>query len=104
VHHVTSPLYIAPDDMERDPHARRLGAGNGTLPKDQGGNTALAQYLWGYNFWTRAQQLRELTRYFRSIGVDNQERLKQWALTSPDPLDQPSIAERPLRRARRSQT
>jgi hypothetical protein len=52
------------------------------FPEDQAGNTALAQYLWGYNFWTRAQQLRELARYFRSIGADNQERLKQWALTS----------------------
>jgi hypothetical protein len=52
------------------------------FPEDQAGNTALAQYLWGYNFWTRAQQLRDLVRYFRSIGVVDQERLKQWALTS----------------------
>jgi hypothetical protein len=52
------------------------------FPEDQAGNTALAQYLWGYNFWTRAQQLRDLVRYFRSIGVLDQERLKQWALTS----------------------
>ena len=50
--------------------------------EDQAGNTALAQHLWGYNFWTRAQQLRDLARYFRSIGVIDQERLKQWALTS----------------------
>jgi hypothetical protein len=52
------------------------------FPEDQAGNTALAQYLWGYNFWTRAQQLREFVRYFRSIGVVDQERLKQWAWTS----------------------
>ena len=52
------------------------------FPEDQAGNMALAQYLWGYNFWTRAQQLRDLARYFRSIGVIDQERLKQWALTS----------------------
>ena len=26
------------------------------FPDDQAGNTALAQQLWGYNFWTRAQQ------------------------------------------------
>jgi hypothetical protein len=52
------------------------------FPDDQAGNTALAQHLWGYNLWTRAQQLRELARYFRSIGVVDQERLKQWALTS----------------------
>jgi phosphatidylinositol kinase/protein kinase (PI-3 family) len=36
---------------------------------DLAGNTVLAQHLWGCNFWTRAQQLRELARYFRSIGV-----------------------------------
>jgi hypothetical protein len=52
------------------------------FPEDQAGNTALAQYLWGYNFWTRAQQLRDLVCYFRSIGVVDQEHLKQWALTS----------------------
>lgn len=52
------------------------------FPDDQAGNTALAQYLWGYNLWTRAQQLRGLARYFRSIGVVDQERLKQWALAS----------------------
>lgn len=52
------------------------------FPEDQAGNTALAQYQWGYNFWTRAQQLRDLARYFRNIGVVDQERLKQWALTS----------------------
>jgi hypothetical protein len=52
------------------------------FPENQAGNTALAQHLWGYNFWTRAQQLRDLVRYFRSIGVVDQERLKQWALTS----------------------
>ncbi|MFL5958694.1 MAG: hypothetical protein ACJ75G_00300 [Gaiellaceae bacterium] len=50
------------------------------FPEDQAGNTALAQHLWGYNFWTRAQQLRDLVRYFRSIGIIDQERLKQWAL------------------------
>jgi hypothetical protein len=46
------------------------------FPDDQAGNTALAQYLWGYNHWTRAQQLRRLAHYFHSIGVVNQERLK----------------------------
>ena len=50
--------------------------------EDQAGNTALAQYLWGYNLWTRAQQLRDLARYFRSIGVVDQERLEQWARSS----------------------
>ena len=52
------------------------------FPEDQAGNTALAQHLWGYNFWTRAQQLRDLVRYFRSVGVVDQGRLKHWARTS----------------------
>jgi hypothetical protein len=49
------------------------------FPDDQAGNTALAQYLWGYNLWTRGQQLRELARFFRGIGVLDQEQLRQWA-------------------------
>jgi len=49
------------------------------FPVDQAGNTALAQHLWGYNLWTRAQQLRDLARYFRSIGVVDQEQLRLWA-------------------------
>lgn len=52
------------------------------FPEDQAGNTALAHHLWGYNLWTRAHQLRELARFFRSIGVVNQEQLRQWALRS----------------------
>jgi hypothetical protein len=52
------------------------------FPDDQGGNTALAQHLRGYNLWTRAQQLRDLARYFRSIGVVDQQRLSRWALRS----------------------
>jgi hypothetical protein len=46
---------------------------------DQEGNTALARHLWGYNLWTRGQQLRGLARYFRSIGVTDQEGLRAWA-------------------------
>jgi ribosomal 50S subunit-associated protein YjgA (DUF615 family) len=38
------------------------------FPDDQAGNTALAQHLWGYNHWKRAQQLRDLVRYFHSIA------------------------------------
>ncbi len=49
------------------------------FPEDRAGNTALAQHLWGYNLWTRAQQLRDLARYFRSIGVVDEEQLRQWA-------------------------
>lgn len=51
-------------------------------PADQEGNTDLAQYLWGYNLWTRAQQLRDLTGYLKQIGVTNQESLKRWAKSS----------------------
>jgi hypothetical protein len=51
-------------------------------PDDQGGNTALAVYLWGYKLWTRAQQLRGLASYLRSIGVLDQETLRAWARQS----------------------
>jgi hypothetical protein len=51
-------------------------------PEDKDGNIALAQYLWDYNMWTRAQHLRDLVRYFRSIGVTDQERLRAWAKRS----------------------
>lgn len=51
-------------------------------PADQEGNTDLAQYLWGYHLWTRAQQLRDLTGYLKQIGVTNQESLKRWAKSS----------------------
>ncbi len=46
---------------------------------DKEGNTALAQYLWGYNLWTRAEQLRGLAEYFRSIGVADRAALSAWA-------------------------
>lgn len=49
---------------------------------DQEGNTTLAQHLWGYNLWTRAHQLRDLSRYFRLIGIVNQESLRRWAARS----------------------
>jgi hypothetical protein len=48
-------------------------------PDTQMGNTALAQHLWGYNLWTRAEQLRGLARYFRGIDVVDEERLRDWA-------------------------
>lgn len=50
-----------------------------TFTADKDGNTALAQELWGYRLWTRAQQLRDLTAYFRKIGVVDQPALKWWA-------------------------
>jgi hypothetical protein len=53
-----------------------------TYPEDQMGNTALAVHLWGYRLWTRTQQLRDLVRYFRSIGVIDRESLRAWAHAS----------------------
>lgn len=52
------------------------------FPDDREGNTLLAQHLWGYKLWTRAQQLRGLGGYFRSIGVVDQPSLTEWAHTS----------------------
>ena len=52
------------------------------FPADQEGNIALAEHLWGYKLWTRAEQLRGLASYFRTIGVSDQERLRRWAQTS----------------------
>ena len=49
---------------------------------DQPGNTALAQYLWGYNLWTRAHILRDLVDYFDALGVRDQESLRAWAASS----------------------
>lgn len=49
---------------------------------DEVGNTRLAQYLWGYKYWNRAHQLRELLAYFESIGVTSQKALKEWAESS----------------------
>jgi hypothetical protein len=49
------------------------------FPESQDGNTALAEYLWGYRLWRRAQELRGLVRYFREIGVVDAASLKEWA-------------------------
>jgi hypothetical protein len=53
-----------------------------SYPEDKEGNLALAQYLWGYNHWKRAQQLRDLTVFFRKAGVVDQESLRAWAQNS----------------------
>jgi hypothetical protein len=50
-----------------------------SCPDDKGGNTALAQDLWGYNLWTRAHLLRGLVDYFDGIGVRDQPALRAWA-------------------------
>lgn len=51
-------------------------------PDDKAGNTALAQYLWGYNLWTRAHMLRGLVAFFDERGVTDQEALRRWAFAS----------------------
>ena len=48
-------------------------------PDTKQGNTALALHLWGYKLWTRAGQLRRLTEFFRSVGVTDQDELREWA-------------------------
>jgi hypothetical protein len=50
-----------------------------TYPDDQEGNTRLAVYLWGYRYWTRAHQLRDLVNYFESVGATDQPSLHAWA-------------------------
>lgn len=49
------------------------------FPENREGDTALAQYLWGYNLWTRAGQLRDLVLFFRGVGVVDQRTLRSWA-------------------------
>lgn len=49
---------------------------------DREGNTALAQYLWGYNHWRRPQELRGLAAFFRGLGVRTLEQMRGWARTS----------------------
>jgi len=52
------------------------------FPADQGGNDALARYLWGYHHWRRAQELRGLVAYFRERRVTDLAALKEWAATT----------------------
>lgn len=59
-----------------------LAAVVGRYPDDEDGNKELARYLWGYNLWTRAHQLRGLATFFRGIGVVDQDGLRSWAHAS----------------------
>src|SRR4051794_17444994 len=43
---------------------------------DKDGNTALAQYLWGYNLWTRAEQLRGLVAFCWRYNITDQASLR----------------------------
>lgn len=44
---------------------------------DKEGNTAVAQYLWGYKYWTRVSLMRKLVVFFESINVKSQEALTE---------------------------
>jgi hypothetical protein len=52
------------------------------FPADKDGNDRLAQYLWGYHHWRRAQELRGLVGYFRERDVTDLEALQAWAQAS----------------------
>ena len=52
------------------------------FPEDKDGNDALAQYLWGYHHWRRAQELRGLVGYFRERNVTDLAALRAWAVSS----------------------
>jgi hypothetical protein len=49
------------------------------FPNDKEGNLRAAEELWGYKYWNRIAQLRELIRYFDAIGVRDQDSLRRWA-------------------------
>jgi hypothetical protein len=52
------------------------------FPADRAGNDELAQYLWGYHHWRRAQELRGLVAYFRERNVTDLGALRAWAVAS----------------------
>jgi hypothetical protein len=52
------------------------------FPADRGGNDELAQYLWGYHHWRRAQELRGLVAYFRERSATDLSALRAWAVAS----------------------
>jgi hypothetical protein len=52
------------------------------FPADRGGNDELAQYLWGYHHWRRAQELRGLVAYYRERNVTDLSALRAWAVAS----------------------
>lgn len=48
----------------------------------EAGNRALAQALWGYNYWTRASFLRTLMSEFQNRGIKDQATLVAWLKAS----------------------
>jgi len=51
-------------------------------PNDQPGNTAVAEYLFDYKFWTRVGLLRALVSWLRDSGIGDLKGLKRWARKS----------------------
>ena len=51
-------------------------------PNDKEGNIALSQFLWGYKFWTRAEQLRSLVDWARQKSLNTFVELREWATAS----------------------
>lgn len=49
------------------------------FPDTKTGNTQASQFLWNNNHWQRAQLLRGLLAYFKSIGVTDLPTLLGWA-------------------------
>lgn len=52
------------------------------FPNGKDGNISLAQYLWGYKLWTRAEQLRGLVAFLRRNGIEDLDGLGKWATMS----------------------
>lgn len=52
----------------------------GRFPDDDAGNKTLAKTLTGYELWTRFGLLRSLVSFLESIGIDDLEGLRAWAL------------------------
>jgi hypothetical protein len=52
------------------------------FPDTEEGNVALASYLWGYRYGTRAARLRGLLVYFEGQGVTDQTKLVNWSKTA----------------------
>ena len=49
------------------------------FPNTKEGNTDLGQFLWGYRFWTRAEQLRGLVAFVRRKNIESLDDLRRWA-------------------------
>jgi hypothetical protein len=49
------------------------------FPDDKEGNRELAQFLWGNNYWNRAESLRGLVRWLRESNLIDHGSLRAWA-------------------------